>query len=127
MLQIRACLTFALLAFCAAEPASGYAVITHEAIIDAAWKYITPLLLRRFPDATPGDLAKAHAFAYGGCIIQDMGYYPLGSKNFSNLAHNLAHYVRSGDFVEALLGDAQESISSRRKRRTGAGPPRKWT
>jgi Zinc dependent phospholipase C len=104
MLRIRVCLIFALLILCAAGPASGYAVITHEAIIDTAWKNITPLLLQRFPDATPDDLAKAHAFAYGGCIIQDMGYYPLGSKNFSNLAH----YVRSGDFVEALLGDAQD-------------------
>jgi len=104
MPRIRTCLIFALLVLCAAGRVSGYAVITHEAIIDAAWKYITPLLLQRFPDATPDDLVKAHAFAYGGCIIQDMGYYPLGSKNFSNLAH----YVRSGDFVEALLGDAQD-------------------
>ena len=34
-----------------------------------------------------------------------MGYYPFGSKFFSDLVH----YVRSGDFVLALLKDAQTS------------------
>jgi hypothetical protein len=82
----------------------GYAVLTHEAVIDAAWDNIKAVLLQRFPAATPEDLKKAHAFAYGGCIIQDMGYYPLGSHYFSDLAH----YVRSGDFVMALLRDAQD-------------------
>ena len=84
---------------------SGYAVLTHEAIIDASWlDSIQPLLLKRFPDATPEQLAKAHAYAYGGCIIQDMGYYPFGSKFFSDLVH----YVRSGDFVEELVSEAQD-------------------
>jgi hypothetical protein len=104
MHRIRVWPILALLMVCAAGTAWGYSVITHEAIIDAAWKYITPLLLQRFPAATPEDLQKARAYAYGGCIIQDMGYYPLGSKYFSDLAH----YVRSGDFVEALLRDAQD-------------------
>lgn len=79
-------------------------MITHEAIIDAAWKNITPILMARFPATSPDDLKKAHAYAYGGCVIQDMGYYPFGSKYFSDLVH----YVRSGDFVEALLSDASD-------------------
>jgi len=83
--------------------AAGYSVLTHEAIIDAAWgDSIRPLLLKRFPNATHDDLHKAHAYAYGGAIIQDMGYYPFGSHFFSDLTH----YVRSGDFVEALLAEA---------------------
>ncbi len=83
----------------------GYSVLTHEAIIDSAWgANIKPLLLKRFPTATPEDLKQAHAYAYGGCIIQDMGYYPFGSKFFSDLVH----YVRSGDFVKALIADSQD-------------------
>jgi hypothetical protein len=62
------------------------------------------LLLKRFPDATEQDLQKAHAYAYGGCVLQDMGYYPFGNKFFSDLLH----YVRSGDFVEALLRDSSD-------------------
>lgn len=81
----------------------GYSVLTHEAIIDSAWDTnIKPLLLKRFPNATPDDLIQAHAFAYGGCILQDMGYYPFGSKFFSDLVH----YVRTGDFVLALIGES---------------------
>jgi hypothetical protein len=88
-----------------ASGASGYSVLTHEAIIDAAWKdNIRPLLLKRFPDATPEELLKAHAYTYGGAIIQDMGYYPFGNAFFSDLAH----YVRSGDFVLNLLAEAQD-------------------
>ena len=87
------------------RPSPAYSVLTHEAVIDAAWDgSIVPLLLRRFPAATPDDLRKAHGFAYGGCIIQDMGYYPFGSKLFSDLTH----YVRSGDFVHALIQEAQD-------------------
>jgi hypothetical protein len=82
----------------------GYSVLTHEAIIDAAWKDgIAPLLLSRFPDATPEELLQARAYAYGGAIIQDMGYYPFGSKFFSDLTH----YVRSGDFVIALIEESK--------------------
>jgi hypothetical protein len=84
---------------------SGYSVLTHEAIIDSAWApAIKPLLLARFPDATPDELQMAHGYAYGGAVIQDMGYYPFGSKLFSDLVH----YVRSGDFVEALLRDSND-------------------
>jgi hypothetical protein len=84
--------------------AGAYAVLAHEAIIDSAWDAnIRPLLLKRFPDATPDQLKEAHGYAYGGSIIQDMGYYPHGSFFFSDLTH----YVRSGDFVLALLRDSQ--------------------
>ena len=82
----------------------AYSVLSHEAIIDAVWiTHIRSLLQQRFPNATPDELRQAHAYAYGGAIIQDMGYYPYGSKFFSDLTH----YVRSGDFIEALLRDAQ--------------------
>jgi hypothetical protein len=84
---------------------SGYSVLTHEAIIDAAWKEsIVPVLLKRFPNATPDELLKAHAYAYGGAIIQDMGYYPFGNAFFSDLTH----YVRSGDFVVALIEESTD-------------------
>jgi hypothetical protein len=84
---------------------AAYAVLAHEAIIDSAWNAdISPLLLKRFPGATPEQLKEAHGYAYGGAIIQDMGYYPHGSFFFSDLTH----YVRSGDFVLALLRDAKD-------------------
>jgi hypothetical protein len=89
----------------APPPSAAYAVLAHEAIVDSAWdEAIKPLLLERFPQATPEELKTAHAYAYGGCVIQDMGYYPFGNKFFSDLVH----YVRSGDFVEALLRDSQD-------------------
>jgi len=79
---------------------AAYAVLAHEAIIDSAWDTnIRPLLLKRFPDATTEELKEAHGYAYGGAIIQDMGYYPHGSFFFSDFTH----YVRSGDFVLVLL------------------------
>jgi Zinc dependent phospholipase C len=85
--------------------AAAYAVLAHEAIIDTAWNTnIRPLLLRRFPGATEDQLKEAHAYAYGGSIIQDMGYYPHGSFFFSDLTH----YVRAGDFVLALLRDSKD-------------------
>jgi hypothetical protein len=84
---------------------SGYSVLTHEQVVDLMWKdQLQPLLLKRFPNSTEQDLQKAHAYAYGGCLLQDMGYYPFGNKFFSDLVH----YVRSGDFVEALLEDSSD-------------------
>ena len=84
---------------------AAYAVLSHEAIIDSAWDAsIRPLLLKRFPNATPEELKEAHGYAYGGAIIQDMGYYPHGSFFFSDLTH----YVRSGDFVLALIRDSTD-------------------
>src|SRR5713101_6249975 len=86
-------------------PGSGYSVLTHEQVVDLMWKdQIQPLLLKRFPGATEDDLLKAHAYAYGGSLVQDMGNYPFGSKFFSDLVH----CVRSGDFVEALLKDSSD-------------------
>jgi len=85
--------------------AAAYAVLAHEAIIDSVWDTdIRPLLLKRFPGATAEELKEAHGYAYGGAIIQDMGYYPHGSFFFSDLAH----YVRSGDFILALLRDSRD-------------------
>src|ERR1700726_2243409 len=85
--------------------AEAYAVLSHEAIIDSVWDTnIRPLLLKRFPQATKEELKEAHGYAYGGAIIQDMGYYPHGSHFFSDLTH----YVRSGDFVLALLRDSKD-------------------
>lgn len=87
------------------QASNGYAVLTHEAIIDAEWQIaIRPLLLARFPHSSPDDVQKAQAYAYGGSIIQDLGYYPFGSKFFTNLVH----YVRSADFVLALLRDSRD-------------------
>ena len=84
---------------------AAYAVLAHEAIIDSAWDTnIRPLLLKRFPNATKEELKEAHGYAYGGAIIQDMGYYPHGSHFFSDLTH----YVRSGDFILALLRDSKD-------------------
>ena len=85
--------------------ANSYSVLTHEEIVDLLWKdQIQPLLLKRYPGASEDDLRKAHAYAYGGCVIQDMGYYPFGNHYFSDLVH----YVRSGDFVTALINDSSD-------------------
>src|SRR5579872_4441561 len=82
----------------------GYSVLTHEAIVDSLWDTsIQKLLVARFPAATPEELEDAHAYVYGGCILQDMGYYPFSSKFFSDLTH----YVRSGDFIVALIRESQ--------------------
>src|SRR5882762_6169316 len=84
---------------------SAYSVLSHQAIIDSAWEdELKPALLARFPNATPEELSAAQAYAYGGAIIQDLGYYPYGSHFFSDLTH----YVRSGDFILALLHDAKD-------------------
>ena len=83
----------------------AYAVLAHEAIVDSVWDTnIRPLLLKRFPAATATEIKEAHGYAYGGAIIQDLGYYPHGSFFFSDLTH----YVRSGDFVLALIRDSKD-------------------
>ena len=84
---------------------SAYSVLTHEEVVDLVWNdHIAPMLLRRYPATTAEELRKAHAYAYGGSMIQDMGYYPFGNKYFSDLVH----YVRSGDFVENLIDEASD-------------------
>lgn len=88
-----------------AQTSLSYSVLTHQAIIDSSWKEsLKPLLLKRFPRATEEQLREARAYTYGGAIIQDMGYYPFGSKFYTDLAH----YVRSGDFIEVMIAEAQD-------------------
>jgi hypothetical protein len=83
----------------------AYSVLTHEEIVDLLWiSEIRPLLLQRHPGMTEDQIKTAHAYAYGGSVIQDLGYYPFGNKDFSNLVH----YVRSGDFVVELLRESQD-------------------
>lgn len=82
----------------------AYSVLSHEALIDALWdRGLRQALLQRFPDATVQQLKEAHGYAYGGAVIQDMGYYPHGNGYFSDLTH----YARSADFIRALLSDAR--------------------
>jgi Zinc dependent phospholipase C len=82
----------------------GYSVLTHEQIVDLLWTdAIQPLLLKRYPRLSEDQLREAHAYAYGGAVIQDLGYYPFGSREFSNMVH----YVRSGDFVSELLRQSE--------------------
>jgi hypothetical protein len=83
--------------------AEAYSLLTHEQLIDLTWQdSIVPLLLSRYPGLTPAQLEEARAYAYGGCVIQDIGYYPYGDMTYSNLTH----YVRSGDFVVSLFRNA---------------------
>ena len=87
-------------------PARAYSVLTHEELIDLTWKdLLLPRLKERFPHTTAAELDAAHAYAYGGCAIQDLGYYPFSNALFSDLTH----YVRSGDFVTNLLRDARDA------------------
>ena len=96
---------FGLLILFSTQTASAYSVLTHEAIIDSTWdSAIKPLLLTRFPASTQDELTQAHAYAYGGSIIQDLGYYPFGSAFYSDLTH----YVRSGDFILSLIRESQD-------------------
>ena len=99
----------ALLTFCVlgslliSRPAKAYSLLTHEELIDLTWQSsIVPLLLSRYPTLTAAQLEQARAYAYGGCVIQDIGYYPLGDVFYSELTH----YVRTGDFVVNLFRDA---------------------
>lgn len=86
--------------------APAYSVLTHEELIDLAWNdSIRPLLQSRFPGITEAQLTEAHAYAYGGSAIQDMGYYPFGKQFFSNLTH----YVRTGDFIASLFRNAHNA------------------
>src|ERR1700693_1848470 len=90
---------------CTVRICVAYSVLTHEEIVDLAWKdNFLPALKKRFPAATDDDLKKAHAFAYGGSLVQDMGYYPFGNKYFSDLTH----YVRSGDFIVNLIHESSD-------------------
>jgi hypothetical protein len=93
-------LAFALIVLLLPRSAGAYSVLTHEQIVDIVWlDQLRPMILQRFPGLDEDQLRHAHAFAYGGAVIQDLGYYPFGSKEFSDMVH----YVRSGDFVSEML------------------------
>ena len=88
------------------QSSPAYSVLTHEQVVDLLWKaQLRPMLLARFPGTTDDQMRTAHAYAYGGCLIQDIGYYPFGNHFFSDLTH----YVRSGDFVANMLAEAEKS------------------
>jgi hypothetical protein len=96
---------FLICILCTPVTSNAYSVLTHEAIVDALWaKSIEPLLKQKYPGLTEAQLNEAHSYAYGGAISPDMGYFPFGSHLFTNLVH----YVRSGDFVNALLEEAKD-------------------
>ena len=98
-------IAIAVVQVCSVQTCAAYSVLTHEEVVDLVWKdNLIPLLKKRFPAATDDDLKKAHAFAYGGSLVQDMGYYPFGSKYFSDLTH----YVRSGDFIVNLVKESTD-------------------
>ena len=102
-LGIRFVAILAVFALLPSRPAGAYSLLTHEQLIDLTWQSsIVPLLLSRYPTLTPAEIEHARAYAYGGCVIQDIGYYPFGDQFFSDLTH----YVRSGDFVVNLFRNA---------------------
>ncbi len=104
LLIIRAAALFLVVLMCSTG-SPAYSVLTHEEIVDLLWAdEIRPLLLQRYPGLTEDQIKEAHAYAYGGAVIQDLGYYPFGSVEFSELVH----YVRSGDFVKELLLESQD-------------------
>ncbi len=89
----------------AGRPAAANSVLTHEQIVDFLWDTgIKKVLLEKYPGTTEDQLRQAHAYAYGGCLIQDLGYYPSGNKFFSDLVH----YVRTGTFVSELVTQAHD-------------------
>src|SRR5712672_671092 len=101
---LRSCVALLLVVCTLSRVSTGYSVLTHEEIVDLLWSdQIKPLLLQKYPGASEDALRKAHAYAYGGCLIQDMGYYPFGNRLFSDLVH----YVRTGDFVVNLIKEAR--------------------
>jgi len=104
LIPIRAVALLLVLLMC--RGAFAYSVLTHEEIIDLLWTdEIRPLLLKRFPELTQDQITEAHAYAYGGAVIQDLGYYPFGNREFSDLVH----YVRSGDFVRELILESHDA------------------
>src|SRR6202011_4334551 len=104
LLSVRAAAFLLVLLMCGSG-ASAYSVLTHEEIVDLLWTdKIQPLLLQRYPGLSEDQIREAHAYAYGGAVIQDLGHYPFGRREFSNLVH----YVRSGDFVRELLLESHD-------------------
>ena len=90
----------------ACQPAGAYSLLTHEQLIDLTWQSsIVPLLRSHYPRITDEQLEEARSYAYAGCVIQDIGYYPFGDPFVSDLTH----YVRSGDFIVHLFRDAKDA------------------
>src|ERR1700694_4786857 len=104
LLAVRSVTLFLVILMCTVN-LPAYSVLTHEEIVDLLWSdEIKPILLKRYPGLLEDQIREAHAYAYGGAVIQDLGYYPFGSTEFSSLVH----YVRSGDFVRELLLESQD-------------------
>src|SRR6202162_1618733 len=105
-LRAQRIVTLLLVVVMCGGPSFAYSVLTHEEVVDLLWSdEIRPLVLKRYPGLTEDQIREGHAYAYGGAVIQDLGYYPFGNKEFSNLVH----YVRSGDFVRELLLESQNA------------------
>jgi hypothetical protein len=101
-------LATALLVLCLfhGSDAAAYSVLTHEELIDLTWNSdIVPALKKKYPSLTPEQIKEAHAYAYGGAVIQDLGYYPFGNATFSDFAH----YARTGEFVSNMLRSAKNA------------------
>ena len=97
---------FCLVCLSGSSPAGAYSLLTHEQLIDLTWQSsIAPLLRSRYRGLTAEQLEQARSYAYAGCMIQDIGYYPFGDPFFSDLTH----YVRSGDFVVHLFREARNA------------------
>jgi hypothetical protein len=103
LLRIPVAFVLAILLACSGG-ASTYSVLRHEEIVDLPWTdTLRPLVLSRYPDLSEDQIKEAHAYAYGDAVTPDLGYYPFGSVEFSNLVH----YVRTGDFVRKLILESQ--------------------
>ena len=88
-----------------AQTAAAFSALSHEAVVDSCWdRGLVPVLDRAYPGATAAQLRVARAYAYGGALLQDLGYFPGNTALFSDLTH----YVRPGDFVRALLDEAHD-------------------
>ncbi len=103
--RLRSLMALLLLLLIPARPAAAYSVLSHEEVVDMAWlTTIVPMLKARFPNMTDADIVTAHSYAYGGSVIQDIGYYPFGNPYYSDLLH----YVRTGDFVSSLIRESKD-------------------
>jgi Zinc dependent phospholipase C len=104
-IAIRAIAIF-LIVLTLSSSGAAYSVLTHEEIVDLLWMdQIKPLILQRYPGLSDDQIKEAHAYAYGGSVIQDLGYYPFGSHEFSDPVH----YVRTGDFVRELIAESNDA------------------
>src|SRR4051794_26796995 len=102
--SIPRCLAVLIVLLIGCGTSHAYSVLTHEELVDLLWNdHLRPMIMARYPGLTDDQIREAHAYAYGGAVIQDMGYYPFGNKEFSDLVH----YVRSGDFVLELIKESQ--------------------